>query len=209
MSPTSRSARSGTTGSVRTRPVRPPLDFFERLRRQSALLAVADEFAVAEPTELNRTIEAAFRGYTLASDRAIDVTPSEDGSTLGWLRPIGSLALLVTRDCPLELVVEHLAAALAAMNAVSVAVEDDQREALTPLLRELAHFLPDAFAELEVGPGAAYPADATVVALLPGLLVFAAAPPIPLAAPAASAADRVVLLERYSRFRQLDVPPRR
>ncbi|NQX26849.1 hypothetical protein HQQ81_05725 [Microbacteriaceae bacterium VKM Ac-2854] len=202
------SARNGASG-VRSRTVRPPLDFFERLRRQSALLAVADEFAVAEPTELNRTIEAAFRGFTLASDRAIDVTASEDGSTLGWLRPIGSLALLVTQDCPPPLVVEHLAAALAAMNAVSIAIEPRQREVLAPLLHELTHFLPDAFAELEVGPHAEYPADATVVALLPGLLVFSAAPPIAWETAADTPAERVALLERYSRFRQLEVPPRR
>jgi hypothetical protein len=202
------SARSGAS-SVRSRVVRPPLDFFERLRRQSALLAIADEFAVAEPTPLHRRIEAAFRGYTLASDQAIDVTAAENGSTLGWLQPIGSLALLITRDCSSELVVVHLAAALAAMNAVSIAIESEQRAPLTPLLQELAHFLPEGFAELEVGPHTEYPAGATVVALMPGLLVFAAAAPFPLEAMADSPAARVALLERYSRFHQLDVPPRR
>lgn len=184
------------------------MDFFDRLRRQSALLAVADEFSVAEPTPLNTVIERSFRDFTAASDHAIDVSSADGGSTLGWLRPIGTLALLVTRECPDELVIEHLAAALAAMNAVSIALNREQNERLAPLLHELAHFLPDAFVELTPGPDASYPPDATVVALMPGLLVFTASAPIPLEPTSDSVAARVGLLERYSRLRQLDVPPR-
>lgn len=191
---------------LRERYVRPPLDFFDRLRRQTALLAVADAFAVAAPTRLHTHAERSFRDFTLASDQVLSVARDGDDTSLGWLRPIGSLVFLVSPACTDETVVENIAAALAAMNAVSVAVEDEQHERLHEVFRALEHFLPEAFVEIAVGPEAVYPPDATMAALLPGFVVFTNAAPVELKPFDGSAASRLERLADFSRLSQVDVP---
>ncbi|NQX12884.1 hypothetical protein HQQ80_14710 [Microbacteriaceae bacterium VKM Ac-2855] len=203
-----RASGEGGHGSVHVRHPRPTLDFFDRLRRQTALLAVADAFAVGSGSVLDPVIEHRFREYTAASDHVLTVTGEGRDGTLGWLRPIGSLVLLVPQGCPDEDVVDAVAAALAAMNAVTLALEPVQQERFAGLCDQLSRFLPDAFARIDVGPASHYPPGATIAALLPGLLLFIDAPPVDLPPLEDSLESLVTRLFAFSRLSQLDVPLR-
>ncbi|PPF29988.1 hypothetical protein C5D07_13305 [Rathayibacter tritici] len=173
-----------------------------RLDRQRALLAAADALADGTSHVWSRLL----RDYTRTSDRVVSVHGDAEAATLGWLKPRGVVSLLVTERCDDDTAAEHLVAALAAMNAVTLTVDDARATRLRPLLDVLHQHLPDAFAELAVDRRAPYPAGAAVAVLAPGTFYRAWAPPLALA-PVHDDDDRLALLTLYGRVRQLDVRP--
>lgn len=178
---------------------------FVRLRHQTALLAAAD--ALRTPSAAHPRWGALLHDYALASDRVVSVHGDADAATLGWLKPRGVVALLVTEDCSDDHAVEHLAAALSAMNAVTLTIDDERAWRLRPLLGALTRLLPDAFAELPVRPHVHYPTGATAAVLTPHTLYCSWAPPEPLAGAARDDDERLALLTLYGRVRQLEVRP--
>lgn len=180
---------------------------FVRLRHQSALLAAAE--ALQARSAGHPGWSALLHDYALASDRVVSVhgDAEAEAATLGWLKPRGVVALLVTEDCRDDHAVEHLAAALAAMNAVTLTIDDERAWRLRPLLGPLTRLLPDAFAELPVRPHAHYPVGATAAVLTPHTLYRSWTPPEPLSGPARDDDERLALLTLYGRVRQLDVRP--
>lgn len=180
-----------------------PADTVEtRLRRQAALLAAADAVAEDGPGGLWSQF---LRDYTRAADRVVSVHGDTEAATLEWLRPRGIISLLVTEACDDSDAVEHLTAALAAMNAVTLTLDEERAGRLERLLRSLATLLPDAFAELLPAPHAQYPAGAATAFLTPGLLYRDWAPPTALPGHAQDDDERLALLTLYGRVRQLDV----
>jgi hypothetical protein len=178
---------------------------FVRLRHQAALLAAAEGLLRDAVVEARWAL--LLHDYAMASDRIVTVHGDAEAATLGWLRPRGIIALLVTEDCSDEHVVEHLAAALAAMNAVTLSVDDERSERLAPLITTLARLLPDAFAELPSRPSAHYPVGATAAVLSSDALYRMWAPPVMLTGPARDEADRLEVIELYGRLRQLEIRP--
>ncbi|SMH46976.1 hypothetical protein SAMN06295885_2872 [Rathayibacter oskolensis] len=181
---------------------------FARIRHQTALLAAADELARESapqgddsPARWSRLL----RDYAIASDRVLSVDGDAEAATLGWLKPRGIVSLLVTEECDDEHAVENLAAALAAMNAVTLTVDVERSERLRAVVTVLSRLLPDAFIELPVHPHAHYPAIAAAAVLTEDVLYRSWAPAAALTGPATSEEDRVALMILYGRVRQLDV----
>ncbi|QHC58166.1 hypothetical protein [Rathayibacter sp. VKM Ac-2760] len=183
---------------------------FVRLNQQAALLAAAEVLAGAADAAVRRWSRL-LHDYALTSDRVVSVHGDAEAATLGWLKPRGVVALLVVEECEDDQVVEHLAAALGAMNAVSLTVDRERAERLAPLTSVLGRLLPGAFVELAVDAHAHYPEGATAAVLTPGHLYRAWTPPEPL--PEAESGterdddERLALLTLYGRVRQLDVRP--
>ena len=176
---------------------------FDRIRHEAALVAAAEAL---EP--LGHPVWAGLlRDYTIASDRVLSVHGDAEAATLGWLKPRGIVSLLVTEECSDRHTVEHLAAALAAMNAVTLTVDDERSGRLRPVIDAVVAVLPDAVAELPVRAQSDYPPGAAAAVLTPTALYRSWAPPTLLNGPARDEADRVATLTLYGRVRQLDVRP--
>lgn len=190
--------RSGTT-EQRWGPAE---SLFARLRRQRTLLAAADALA---REGLGDLWSRALRAYTGASDRVVSVDGNAEAATLAWLKPRGVISLLVAETCDDSDTVEHLAAALAAMNAVTLTLDEARARRLERLLRALATLVPDAFAELPAAPHTHYPAGAATAFLTPGLLYRDWAPPKVLPVHDRDDDERLALLTLYGRIHQLDV----
>jgi hypothetical protein len=189
--------------SVTERDFAPADTLFDRIRHETALIAAAD--ALEEGG--HSAWAAVLRDYTVASDKVLSVHGDADAATLGWLKARGIVSLLVTEECDDAHTVEHVSAALAAMNAVTLTVDAERSERLRPLIEALARVLPDAFAELPVRGHSDYPPGTAAAALTPTELYRSWAAPVTLAGPAREEADRVELLTLYGRLRQLDVRP--
>jgi hypothetical protein len=174
---------------------------FDRIRHEAALVAAAD----ALESLGHRDWSLLLRDYTIASDRVLSVHGDAEAATLGWLKARGIVSLLVTEECDDRHTIEHLAAALAAMNAVTLTVDAERSERLQPVTESLARVLPDAFAELPVREHSDYPPGTAAAVLTPTVLYRSWAPPSVLTGPAREEADRVELLTLYGRLRQLDV----
>ena len=190
--------------------LRPADTLFTRLQRQSALLAAA-EALTGSPDDAVRRWGRLVHDYALTSDRVVSVHGDAEEAVLGWLKPRGIIALLVTEECSDDHAVEHLVAALAAMNAVTLTVDDERAERLAPLVRALVRMLPGGFAELPLDAHAHYPEGATAAVLTPENLYRAWTPPETLEEPATGHErdddERLALLTLYGRVRQLDVRP--
>lgn len=189
---------------------RPADSLFTRLQRQCALLSAAE--ALADSTEDSvRRWSRLIHDYALTSDRVVSVHGGAEDAVLGWLKPRGVIALLVTEECADDHAVEHLAAALAAMNAVTLTVDDERAERLAPLTQALARMLPSGFAELPLDAHAHYPEGAMATVVTPENLYRAWTPPATLQGPENGAErdddERLALLTLYGRVRQLDVRP--
>ena len=176
-----------------------------RLRHQTALLAAADLLR-ADPT-VDPHWSGLLHDYALVSDRVVSVHGDAEAATLGWLKPRGVVALLVTEECSDAGTVEHLAASLSAMNAVALTVDDERARRLRPVLDALSKLLPDAFAGLPVRPHVRYPPGAMAAVLTPHTLYRSWAPPEELPEAAGDDDGRLALLTLYGRMRQLDVRP--
>ncbi|MDY0913212.1 hypothetical protein [Rathayibacter festucae] len=189
---------------------RPADTLFTRLQRQCALLSAAETLADAADDTVRRWSRL-IHDYALTSDRVVSVHGDAEAAVLGWLKPRGVVALLVAEDCDDDHAVEHLAAALAAMNAVTLTVDGERAERLAPLTSTLARLLPGAFAELPVDADAHYPEGAVAAVLTPEILYRAWTPPETLRALESGEErdddERLALLTLYGRIRQLDVRP--
>lgn len=192
---------------TRERELAPADTLFVRLRHQTALIAAASALEERAGDPVSARWARLLRDYALASDRVVSVDGDAEAATLGWLKPRGIVSLLVTEDCSDEHAVEHLIAALSAMNAVTLTVDEQRSARLHGLIELLARLLPDAFEELPVGRDARYPSGAMVAVLAPGALLRTWTPPLTLAGPARDDDDRLELLTLYGRVRQLHVPP--
>lgn len=190
--------------------LRPADTLFTRLQRQSALLAAAAALA-ASAEDAVRGWARLVHDYALTSDRVVSVHGDAEEAVLGWLKPRGIVALLVTEECDDDQAVEHLAAALGAMNAVTLTVDGERSARLAPLTRALEHLLPGGFAELPPDVNAHYPEGATASVLTQQHLYRAWTPPQTLDVPASGGVrdddERLALLTLYGRVRQLDVRP--
>jgi hypothetical protein len=189
------------------RPWGPADTLFTRLRQQSALLVAAEAVASVGGPGPGDLWSRFLHDYAHASDRVLTVDGDAAAATLGWLKPRGVVSLLVTEQCTDAAAAEHLVAALAAMNAVTLTVDAARARRLRPLLEALLRLLPGAFAELPVRPGMHYPAGTAVAVLAPGVLYRGWAPPQALAGPAHDDDERLAMLALYGRIRQLDVRP--
>ncbi|NQX15918.1 hypothetical protein [Rathayibacter sp. VKM Ac-2857] len=189
---------------------RPADTLFTRLQRQCALLSAAETLADAADDTVRRWSRL-IHDYALTSDRVVSVHGDAEAAVLGWLKPRGVVALLVTEDCDDDHAVEHLAAALAAMNAVTLTVDGERAERLAPLTNTLARLLPGAFADLPVDAHAHYPEGAVAAILTPEILYRGWTPPETLRALESGEErdddERLALLTLYGRIRQLDVRP--
>ncbi|PPG80259.1 MULTISPECIES: hypothetical protein [unclassified Rathayibacter] len=185
----------------------PADSLFPRLHRQSSLLAAAEAVAQVDGPGPGDVWSRLLHDYAHASDRVVSVDGDAEAATLGWLKPRGVVSLLVTERCDDDAAAEHLVAALAAMNAVTLSVHEARAVRLRPLLDVLHRLLPDAFAELPVDRSAHYPAGTAIAVLAPGVLYRDWAPPQALAGPAHDDDDRLAMLTLYGRIRQLDVRP--
>ncbi|NRG41807.1 hypothetical protein HRK28_12885 [Rathayibacter sp. VKM Ac-2835] len=198
--------RSATTEHV----LRPADTLFTRLQQQSALLAAAEALAGSSDDAVRRWGRLV-HDYALISDRVVSVHGDAEEAVLGWLKPRGVVALLVTEDCVDDHAVEHLAAALGAMNAVTLTVDGERSDRLAPLTSALERLLPSAFAELRIDAEARYPVGATAAVLTRQHLYRAWTPPLTLDAPSGGDVrdddERLALLTLYGRVRQLDVRP--
>lgn len=174
---------------------------FVRLQHQTALLAAAAALRAASPPRWADLLH----DYAVASGRVVPVIVDADPASSDWLTPRGVVALLVTEECEDDAAVEHVAAALAAMNAVTLTVHGERAERLRPVIDVLSRMMPDAFAELPVDPEAHYhPASAAAV-LTPDTLYRSWAPAQPLALPAHDEDERVALLAAYGRVQRREV----
>ncbi|AJM77348.1 hypothetical protein [Rathayibacter toxicus] len=178
----------------------PAETFSERLTRQRAMVLAASTLMRTTP-QWSRMLCSA----VAASDRVVSVDGDAETGTLGWLVPQGTVSLLVVEDCDDYHAVEHVASALAAMNAVTLTVDAKRAERLHSLVTALHRCIPQGFAALPAGQDASYPEGATVAVLTPDFLFRSWAPPQILTQPARDKNERLELVSLYGNVRQLDV----